>query len=172
MAAKKKPARKKPAKKKQHSSKKPAGKRVGRPSDFRPEFVELAREQIERGKTDVELAAFFGVAPATLYVWRNNFPIFQEIVQEARRNADEKVEQALLARAIGYSHPETKVFCSEGEIITHEVTRHYPPDPRSMEFWLKNRNRDLWKDESKVEVTGDLAAQIVEARARNAKRSK
>ena len=47
---------------------------------------------------------------------------------------------------MGYEHDEEKVFCNNGEIISTTVRRHYPPDPISAIFWLKNRQRKRWRD--------------------------
>lgn len=52
----------------------------------------------------------------------------------------------LFQRAVGYSHPEEKVFQYNGEIITHMITKHYPPDTQAAQFWLRNRQPERWKE--------------------------
>jgi transcriptional regulator with XRE-family HTH domain len=48
------------------------------------------------------------------------------------------------------SVPETKL------IVTKRVTKHVPPDTRAAVFWLANRQPDAWKNESKIEHTGQI----------------
>jgi len=71
-------------------------------------------------------------------------------LKNAKTFADDLVEASLLAKATGYEHEEVKVFCHEGMITEHTVTKHYPPSDTSMIFWLKNRRPDKWRD--RVEV--------------------
>jgi hypothetical protein len=35
-----------------------------------------------------------------------------------------------------------------------EVVKHYPPDPTAAIFWLKNRQKDKWRDKREEEVSG------------------
>ena len=67
---------------------------------------------------------------------------------------DKQVERALFERACGYKHPEDKIFCHEGEITIQPTIKHYPPDPVSMIFWLKNRQKDKWRDKVEHEHSG------------------
>ena len=80
---------------------------------------------------------------------------------------------------MGYSHPETKVFCQDGKITTYEVIKHYPPDFSSMCFWLKNRAgwKDVYDhtysikpytDEKREEIRAKLATKFIEAEVVNA----
>jgi hypothetical protein len=82
----------------------------------------------------------------TLNHWKDAHPEFLHSLKQGKEVADAQVEKSLYERALGYSHPEVKVFNNAGEIITYEVTKHYPPDPTSMIFWLKNRRPEQWRD--------------------------
>ena len=125
---------------------------AGRPSKYRPEFCEQAKKLVALGATDLQLANFFEVSEQTIYTWKQNYPEFLEALKLSKELCDSQVERSLFQRAMGYSHPEVKVFQSNGEIITHEVIKHYPPDTTAMIFWLKNRNPQEWRD--RVEHTG------------------
>ena len=58
----------------------------------------------------------------------------------------------LYQRAMGYEHPETITASFRGEITdTMEVTKCYPPDPTAAIFWLKNRQKEKWRDKQEVE---------------------
>ena len=125
---------------------------AGRPSKYRPEFCEQAKKLVALGATDLQLANFFEVSEQTIYTWKQNYSEFLEALKLSKELCDSQVERSLFQRAMGYSHPEVKVFQSNGEIITHEVIKHYPPDTTAMIFWLKNRNPQEWRD--RVEHTG------------------
>lgn len=119
---------------------------TGRPTRYRAEYAEQAETLCRLGATDKDLAGFFGVSEQTINAWKKKHPSFLESLNRFKRVADDEVERSLFQRANGYSHPETKVFNNNGEIVTHEVTRHYPPDATSMIFWLKNRKPADWRD--------------------------
>ena len=125
---------------------------VGRPTKFQPEYCEQAAKLARLGATDLEIADFFGVAESTIYLWKNVHPEFSEAIKRSKDEVDNLVEQSLYRRAMGYTHPEEKVFHQNGEIFTHQTIKHYPPDATSMIFWLKNRRPDEWRD--RVEHTG------------------
>ena len=40
----------------------------------------------------------------------------------------------------------------QGEITETDITKHYPPDPTSMIFWLKNRRPDRWRDKQSIDI--------------------
>lgn len=125
-------------------TKKPKRK-IGRPSKFddvSPRIPLLARN----GFTDVEIAKTLDISEDTLTNWKIRYPDFFLSLNDWKHAADKDVVRSLYERAKGYNHPETKVFCKDGEITTHEVTRHYPPDPTSMIFWLKNRDKENWRE--------------------------
>lgn len=48
------------------------------------------------------------------------------------------------------------------------VEKYYPPDTTAAIFWLKNRQKDKWRDKQEVEHTGEvnLIQRIQEARKR------
>lgn len=43
---------------------------MGRPSKFKPEFIEQAEKLCKLGATDLEMADFFEVDVRTLYRWK------------------------------------------------------------------------------------------------------
>lgn len=127
---------------------------------YEAKFCEQARKLVALGATEKQTADFFGVALSTFYRWRIEHEDFAKAVAYGRRERDNQVERSLFERAVGYSHAEEKVFCQQGEIFTHTVTKHYPPDTGAMIFWLKNRRPEEWKDRREHEVTGPEGAAI------------
>ena len=106
----------------------------------------------EMGLTNRQLARLFGISTRTLQKWIREDERFAHALKEGKSVADARVARSLYERATGYSHPEEKVFCSEGDIITYVSTKHYAPDPESAKFWLKNRRPHEWRD--RIEHTG------------------
>jgi transcriptional regulator with XRE-family HTH domain len=130
---------------------------AGRPTIFSDEIKNRIELLARKGLTDDEMAFSLGITQQTLNNWKKKSPKFFESLNDWKHKADSEVERSLYERACGYSHPETKVFCNNGEIITEEVIRHYPPDPTAMIFWLKNRQKDKWRDKQDVEHSGAVS---------------
>ena len=103
------------------------------------------------GLTMEEIADFWGISRMTLHRWAKRKPEFCYTIKKGKDEADAKVGDSLYQRANGYTYKELKVFCDKGKIVTFEVLKHYPPDPTSMIFWLKNRQPDKWKDRHEIE---------------------
>lgn len=98
------------------------------------------------GATREDLAAFFGIDEGRLDLWRSRYPNFDNAVSTSSDAADESVERSLFQRAMGYSHPEEKVFANGGKPVVVPTTKYYPPDTAAIMFWLKNRRPDLWRE--------------------------
>lgn len=168
-AARNKTTKKKAAKrktKKKVSKKRSAKKKgAGRPTDYKARYAEEAFKLcLLLAATDAELADFFGVKEQTINNWKKAHPEFFESITSGKEKADADVGQRLYERAMGYSHPEEKIFNNKGDIVRAETIKHYPPDTAAAIFWLKNRQRDKWRD--RHEITGEdgtpLAVQIVD----------
>lgn len=119
---------------------------MARPTKYKAEYAEQARKLCLLGATDADLAEFFEVSEQTINAWKKAHKAFLESLKAGKRLADAEVAERLFQRAMGYSHPEEKVFNNQGEIVTHQTTKHYPPDPTSMIFWLKNRDPERWRE--------------------------
>lgn len=61
----------------------------------------------------------------------------------------------LYQRATGFSHPEEKVFLYYGKPKVVPTTRHYPPDTTTAIFWLKNRDKENWRDKHDIAIDFD-----------------
>lgn len=131
---------------------------AGRPTDYKPEYDEQAYKLCRLGAIDRDLADFFGVTEQTVNNWKNNHPTFFESIKESKADLDAKVERSLFERATGYSHPEDKIMQNNGEPVIVPTMKHYPPDPASMIFWLKNRKPAVWRDKQEIEHSGEIHA--------------
>lgn len=118
----------------------------GRPSKFDKIDMDLVKKLAEYGHKDKFIHNFFGVCESTWNNWKQQHPEFLASLKCWKDKADEEVNKALFERAKGYTAIETKVFQYNGEIITQDIEKHYPPDPTAIIFWLKNRQPDMWRD--------------------------
>lgn len=125
---------------------------MARPSSFREEYAGQAFQLCLLGATDKDLANFFGVSETTVNNWKDAHPEFLEALKEGKQQADAKVADSLFQRALGYEHPEVKVFLHNGEPVLVPLTKHYPPDTTAAIFWLKNRRPDMWRDKRELDV--------------------
>jgi hypothetical protein len=92
-----------------------------------------------------ERRRFFKVSVFTIRQWRLQYEDFSTTVRLGKQIADERAEQALYERAIGYDYD---VDIGRGKTII----RHIPPDLGALKVWLYNRRPDRWKE--KVEFAG------------------
>lgn len=134
---------------------------MARPTSYREEYAEKARKLCLLGLTDVQLAEVFDVTEKTLNNWKHAHPEFFQSLKAGKEIADGEVAASLYSRACGYSHLEEKVFCTNGEITTHETIKHYPPDTAAAFIWLKNRQPQIWRDKPEGEDNPDLPSSVV-----------
>ncbi len=143
----------------------------GRPTKYTVENLKVAAAMAKLGATDLQIAQALSVAVSTVSLWKVQHKEFSEALTVSKEIADDSVVQSLYKRATGYSVNEVDIRVIEGQIVMTEITKHYPPDPTAMIFWLKNRDPDKWREKSVVEhdATDGLAAALAAARQRRAK---
>ena len=70
------------------------------------------------------------------------------VLTKGKQEVDEKVENALLKRALGYTYDEVKETYDGDQLTKRQVvTKHVPADVGAMIFWLKNRRPQDWKSD-------------------------
>jgi len=136
---------------------------AGRPTEYKPEYVERTKEMCLAGATNLDLSHEFGVSSQTLRNWRAKYPEFLAALKAGKEIADAQVERSLYERATGYSFDAVKIFMPAGatEAVKVEYVEHVPPDPTSMIFWLKNRKPEEWRDKTELKVSGDPLAELL-----------
>lgn len=130
------------------AEKREEAKKMGRPTVFKPEFVDLARKFCLLGADDKDLARMFEVDERTINRWKDDHPDFCQSIKEGKEIADAEVASKLYHRALGYSHPAVKIAVDAKTGMSEQVayTEHYPPDTQAAMFWLKNRQKAKWRD--------------------------
>lgn len=132
----------------------------GRPTVFRPEMIDKAREYIRAGFTREDIAVHFGVSVRQVYEWQEKNPQFAQALNQERVLADTVVASALYQRATGQSKKITKktVTSEDGSVEIHVTEETLPPDVNAQRYWLNNRAPKVWRERS--EVTGADGAPI------------
>ena len=137
-------------------------KKTGRPTDYKPEYDQLAFNYSLLGATDVKMAEYFGVSEVTFNAWKKKHPSFLKSLKKGKEEADAEIAKALYHRAKGYSHPEDKIFNDNGTPLVVPTIKHYPPDTAAAFIWLKNRQKDLWRDQKNDEPEGNIGDKLTE----------
>ncbi len=111
--------------------------------------------------TDKEIAKVINVADKTFQYWKRHKPEFVEIMKMGKEGADGQVALTLLQRALGYDYQEEHHVQGIGQngtpyYYTKTINKKVLPDVGAMCFWLKNRQRGLWKDAYQVEQGGTI----------------
>lgn len=127
---------------------------AGRPTSYKPEYADQARQLCELGATDAQLANFFDVTISTVTLWKVKHPEFSAALKLAKEKADSLVEKSLYQRAMGYECDEVDIRVVEGQIVQTPIRKHYPPDTTAAIFWLKNRKSAEWRDKVNQEISG------------------
>lgn len=133
---------------------------AGRPSKYKVEYAKQAAKLCSLGATDAQLADFFEVAISTIALWKVQHTAFSDAIKVPKAEADERVEQSLYRRAIGYEHDEVDIRVVSGEIVETPIRKFYPPDTAAAIFWLKNRKKEEWRDKIDHELSGKDGAPI------------
>ena len=136
-------------------------KKAGRPTAYKPEFCNEAFRRCLCGATDEQLADCFKINRSTLHRWKIQHTEFRDTIKRGKAHADGKVANALFLRALGYSHPEDRIFINDGKPLIVPTTKHYPPDTAAAYIWLKNRQPEYWRDKRETVLSGDPEAPII-----------
>jgi hypothetical protein len=142
-------------------------KTSGRPLYYDARFhPAIARNAARCGRTREQIGMELGVTAKTLREWEKKYPDFKNALNTSQAGVDGEVVDSLYRRAIGYDLVQTEIKKEtdpDGNVVkTISVQKkvHIPPDPTSMIFWLKNRQRKAWNDWHKHEHSGPAGGPI------------
>ena len=141
----------------------------GRPTKYKEEYNEQAYKLCLLGATDKEIGDFFNVDERTINNWKIEFPSFFQSIREGKELADMKVvnslleschdrliqnQQAFKVRNVTYNDQGKKI--ESEEVIVVDIKTGVPANDRSIQFWLKNRHPDKWRDKQEVKLESDV----------------
>ena len=79
-------------------------------------------------------------------------------LKKGKEVVDIEVENALLKRAMGYT---TKIkeqkLDKDGNVVELEREIHVAPDTTAQILWLKNRQKEKWRDKQEVELNNKVS---------------
>lgn len=112
-------------------------------------YLDRIKIWVAKGATNKEVAKKLGISESTLRKLKNEHSAFSAALEDPRGDIDDQVEAALYKRAIGYEYEEVtewQTIGPGGQIIwlTKKNKKHLPPDPSSVQFWLRNRRPKEW----------------------------
>ncbi len=132
---------------------------AGRPSVYDKKYNDQAYKLCLLSYTDKQLADFFEVSESTINKWKLDYPEFSESIKKGKEIADGNVVESLYNRACGYTHKETKTATFEGRITDEkEYDKHYPPDTKACEIWLRNRQPTKFRE--KIEIDNKISGEL------------
>lgn len=117
-----------------------------RPTKYKEEYASIAKTMCRIGATDIEICEALKIHKATFYRWKSEHKEFCDSLKIGKKVSDDRVERSLYERALGYTHHEDDIRVVNGQIEITPTLKHYPPDPTSAIFWLKNRRPKEWRN--------------------------
>ena len=113
-------------------------------------YLDRIKIWVSKGATQKEVADKLGITEYTLCRYKGKYEQLAQSIEAPQGDIDDLVEAALLKRCLGYEYEEVtkwQTIGRGGELIWLEKksTKHMPPDPSSIQFWLTNRRRKEWK---------------------------
>ncbi len=127
---------------------------MSKPTLFTPAHVELAKIICRKDVTDKDIAKGFGIGTGTLYKWKRLHPELNAVIKKRHSvEATAHVENAMYENAIGKQIIEQKaikVKDAKGNetVQVVEITRQLAPNVIAGIFYLKNRDRAHWGEDS------------------------
>jgi transposase-like protein len=121
----------------------------GQPTKYDPAFIPIVVNLVARGLTNQEIAQTLDVEERTLYNWRREHEDLAQALVRSKELIDAQVEASLLMKANGYERQVQKATAS-GKVVT--VTEYFPPSDSAIQFWLRNRKPQEFREQRDVNV--------------------
>jgi hypothetical protein len=125
----------------------------GSKTTYQPWMADDARDIVGKlGGGNAELALYFGISPKTIDYWLRVYKDFERAVKKGRLEKTLKVSKKLYQLAVGYKCKDTQFFLHQGNIITKEYIKHYPPNFQAANKILTILARETWAENVNVNV--------------------
>lgn len=152
------------------------GNEGGAATKYKDEYADQAYKLCLLGYSDEELAVFFEVSKATINNWKKEHIEFLASVKAGKEIADAEVAVSFHKRAKGYDFDEVtyeKIIVDKDSVDDEEdikldmykkkvVTKHLPPDGGSALNWLKNRQKEKWRDKIEHGLTNKDGEDVIQ----------
>lgn len=135
---------------------------MARPVKFKDEYIEQVYKLCLLGADDKRIADFFDVEEKTINNWKKKYPEFLQSIKKGKEMADFEIANSLYHKAKGYQRKAVQFATFQGEITDQrEYIEDVPPDTTACIFWLKNRQKDLWREKTEQEITNKTPSIVV-----------
>jgi len=125
-----------------------------------PDFDVIER-YARAGLTDYQLALCLRISEHTLSKWKRDAvigPLIQEAIKKGLAQANERVQQSLYRRAVGYAYEKItydEKVDKNGTVIPvkkKEIVEFAPSEVAAM-MWLSNKDPENWKQRQDIGLT-------------------
>jgi hypothetical protein len=128
--------------------------------------LDMIKGWAREGITDKELYEMLGVGKDAFYNWKKDIPEFTAALLEGREKANGELLNRAFMLAMGHTQTVTepmKVKHGESEsieMVTYE--KHIQPNAAMMQFMLKNRMPNRYKDKQELDVNANVGVKIID----------
>jgi len=148
--------------------------RTKKPVKWNKDRTQQAFDYAFLGATDNQIAELMDVSSQTIEYWKRTKPEFRRMLDKGRRQANARVARSLYELAVGYSHPDTvilsnriKKYDENGRVVEEHtepllvpIIKYYKPDAWAAFKILTIKERILWADIQKTELTSNINLNI------------
>jgi DNA-binding XRE family transcriptional regulator len=142
-----------------------------------PDGMLLVKAWARNGLTDEELATKLGIVRSTLNVWKLKYPAFADLLVKTKEIVDVTVENSSIMAATGYEYTEQQAFKVKETIydpetgkkvrdienvVVVDLKRWQPADIKAIIWWLKNRDKENWKERQVLELNDNQIQLLME----------
>ena len=135
-----------------------------------PDKLTLLEGWARDGLTKEQIANNIGIGRTTLFEWEKKEPNIANTLKKGKEVVDIEVENALLKRATGYTtRIREQKLDKDGNVYELERDIYIAPDTTALIFWLKNRQKEKWRDkvesnenENDIQNAKDIVVKIRE----------
>lgn len=117
--------------------------------------LDLVRQLAKDGATDIEIYTSFGVSETSWLRYKKAYPELKVALCEGRKTVVAEIKRAMLKKALGYTHLETKRVMKETDdyvtITTEEHEKYYPPSEGAAAMILRNYDPE-WIDRDQTSI--------------------
>jgi hypothetical protein len=120
---------------------------------WKPEYIDTVYQLSLLGLTKEQMAKVLFVSMYTFNRWQKIVPEFADAIERGGIIADGQVVHSLFKRATGFTKVDEVVTVQKGVVYKNKIEIQVPPDAWSAVKWLALRQRALWSETHRLEIT-------------------